>query len=461
MFFRPETHAGSIEFANWLPWKFLEAEMRDLPVSFQMRQDHLVIQFDELRPILKNLQLKVQGVSQITGLSAQGFRAKAEDLQVDLSVNEIEIDQNLERNFSGQVIRIRLRAFCDPIQLRVENLRAQAFAGFGQNNSSWEPVLKQLNLDLSPSRWQVSQVNCRGLQGLEVEIKKSIHRLFSDPKFLQELILPYLADQLQLQWRTQWSDLKNSLRDRVEEISVSEPQEQGFVIRGKLRNQFPGYRALPDLKDFQFSATDPQLVISRSGLEGLVAARIRELSLTDFNLQSLPAFQKLMRSRFLKMFLWPDLLRFKKSQAFYLSTLPETQSFHLTPTSHLGLGLRLSQQGILQADRQGLRTLQHWNLDISGQLKFAVSQGRLQVKLTEAQSNLKVKFDSDYIQRFNPQRWISRSLLKSAGKLLFENRPIEEELPKMQWSGKVWSLSDLRNQSGVVVLKWQQDPPLP
>ena len=84
MIFAAKSEAYNVEVAQWLPWKFVEQELKNIPLRFSLQPRDLTLHWQDWHPLLEGATLEVNGAwtqlqVQPTGINAGAFKSSEVD----------------------------------------------------------------------------------------------------------------------------------------------------------------------------------------------------------------------------------------------------------------------------------------------------------------------------------------------------------------------------------------------
>lgn len=455
--FAAKTFAGSVDVAQWVPWHFLESQVDQIPLGFQGQQESLPINIQGWDLILKGTEVRMQGRGSHLSIDQRGLVGKIDSISVQLKVPELIIDQVITKKVAGNSLQIHIQAQCHPFNVNIPQAGLYFKAPFMKSLNSWEPVLSDLSIQLGSSAWSVSDIVCDGPQGIAQEVASQIHRAISEPQMLQENLKKWLAPRVHSIWNEGWKKLIENHSKSIQGTFIGQPESQGFFIYGSLPLMLQKNVMLPDIHELQHSENFPQLLIADEGFAALAEETLRTQYLKDFDLQKISAFKKLLSSRFIQFFVWPDLMNFSKNAIFNLTTNQKVSSFQLKNKSENFWTLQLQVGGLLRAERDlKVQDYLKWGLGLSGVVQFDVRQGDFTAKLSQQNSNLAAQFDEQYRDVYQPSTYIGKIVMEQAQKALFGDGSARFVLPKIQYQNKTFLLNGWESQRNIILMNWQE-----
>jgi hypothetical protein len=373
----------------------------------------------------------------------------SKQIEISLLIPAMTIQKQIHRSLNGVQVIVNLQASCSPIQLTQNQSAAKALVQWEARNQEAQGVISNFEFQWPPHSWVISSIQCTGPSGFADLIQQEIQNQLSEATQFENQIRDFLQTSLNQKVNTllakalqphllqfQSSTYQYELK-ALQNISKSGIDFQVLVSNGKNESGNPitdlRGRPLPNL-----STTRPSLVFGEKGFQQFMQAALLQQTLQT-QLNKLSAFSRLLHSRFLQFFIWPDLMNFSKSAAFTLNT-------RVLPGSTLSLNAKKSWNmnlylgSWLVAERENAP----WNYlliqnQLQGQLALTIEKGQLMLAPSlfpsSNQLHSKITFGEDYVKRFDPCTIISKSLIEeSVKKSLFEKSHFLQ-IPKVQLEG--------------------------
>ena len=334
-------------------------------------------------------------------------------LQIDL--DQITVDQLVERVVGGVRVRVRLNAVCGPIQ--IQQADAKASSTFSLNWTTGSPVATLANLDLGwePNSWTFNDFECTGPSGLDTELREGISNYLRDPATFKLYVERYIAENLKTQVDAVLAQLRTPLKVGTgsEAVSLSvgalAPVSTGVIAditltrAGKTLPAPAPSKSLPDEKSLSKLATSsPSLIGDLDLVEFAIQQKLRSQGqYYRVDLQLIEGFRKLMKNRIAQLFKWAELMNYPSSSPFYLNfAVPKSLSLKR------GTGSSLTSSVPVYAVSQSYRDKQWWTwIETKGSAKtnvaLSVSNGRLTYSTTIESVSIKSNYAKAYAKRFD------------------------------------------------------------
>ena len=453
--FSIKSEAFNVEVAQWLPWKFIEQELKNTPLSFKLQPRDLTLQWQDWHPLLKGAALQVDGAWTQLQVQSTGINASAQGVAALLKVQQLIVDQTIIKEVGGNRIEIRVKAICEPFEIKVPSADLLAQALYQRQNEMWSPKISQLKLAIHDG-WSVSALSCRGPQGFEQAVTQLLQDSLKNPDSIASVLQSFLSASMDEKWNQIWKQMTTVGYQNLKVNSMDEPTEFGFFIRGDLQAGTGVTQInLPQNLEVPTKTVSPQLVLTTEGFTTLAKEKAHHFSILKYNLQSIDAFQQLMHSRFKQFFIWPDLMNFSKSAPFLLTSNP-SQKIDLQPLGQGKWSMQSQTFGIIEAPRDQVeQTYLHWGLGASYKLSTQVKDSLLKLHVDQSKTNMTWKFDANYLKKFKPSQRVSSSLLQKIGDSLFTGRSFEVQLPVLDLKTKTLRLNNWTESQGLIWMDWK------
>lgn len=170
----------------------------------------------------------------------------------------------------------------------------------------------------------------------------------------------------------------------------------------------------PDVQS-QLPADRPSLIGAVDAIEHLLQNELAARpELLTVDLQSLSAFKRVIQSRFLQFFFWPDLFNFKTNDPFYLR-LKTPKEVTLSSASNGSLTTSLPLQAVMQARRDG-----KWWDYVTGrgyakaEIDLDLQGGVFRYTTSLKEPKVDIGYGTAYRSKYSPTDWLPVSSMRSA-----------------------------------------------
>jgi hypothetical protein len=417
---RAETDASTTSKAQLhVPWKLLSERLEKLvnrqsggvaqPIEAQtLNADGIIWQLNAGRA---SATLAVDD-STIRERTVQVAVTKAK-LQIEL--DQITVDQVIEREIGGVRVRVHLNAVCGPIIVNQAEASANSSFNLDWSGGSPKASLAQLDLGWAPNSWTFNQFECTGPSGLDVELREGISNYLRDPATFKPYVERYIAENLKAQVDEALAELRSPLKVGTGSDSVAlvvgalEPVSTGVIAditlapSGKSRPKATPAKALPSERALAtLSRSQPSLLGDIDLIEFAIQQKLRSQGqYYKLNLQEVEGFRKLMHSRIAQLFKWAELMNYPENNPFYLN-LANPKSLSLRK----GSGSALTSAVPIYALTQSYRSKKWWNWIITRgtantSVDLTLSNGKLKYTTEITSASLKSQYAPEYAKKYD------------------------------------------------------------
>lgn len=352
-----------------------------------------------------------------SSVNASGIEIGVKKANLEVDLNQITVDQVIERVIGGVRVRVHLNAVCGPIQIKQESATAKASFTIDWKTGSPVAALSKLDLGWDPNSWTFNDFTCTGPSGLDTELREGIANYLRDPATFKPYLETYIAENLKTQVDAALAQLRSPLK-------VGTGSESVALTVGELSSVSTGLiaditltrasksvpqpspspaKSLPNEKSLaRLSTSEPSLIGDIDLIEFVIQQKLRSQGeYYRINLQEIAGFHKLMHSRISQLFVWADLLKYPEDNPFYLN-LANPKSLSLKK----GSGSNLTASVPIYAISQSYREKKWWSWVVTkGSAKTSValslSRGRLKYETEISSATLKSAYGAAYYKEFD------------------------------------------------------------
>lgn len=345
-----------------------------------------------------------------TNGSVIAFEANNSSLKV--TIQKIAVDQIIEKEINGAIVRIHLVADCGP--LTFTQPKASVSSLFDISWSSGSPVASLKNSALSwvQNSWVINDFACNGPNGLSDILKTNI----SDRLRNADDFKPYLTEFLTSEVHGLITNTLNKVREPLTVTAASSRQTfkvgvlynlpQGVVadltVSDSSHDDVLPPAALPSPEILNaLPSTTPSFLAGKELLEQIIRSEFNaQAASVKTDLQSVPSFHALMQDRIKQLFGWADLRKYPKNSPFPLTMFkPKFEGLAVTSANKLKTTFDLN--GVAQSYREN----QWWNWLVikgktSAEVSVTVANGRVTYNTTVTPLNTTIKYGPEYTKTF-------------------------------------------------------------
>lgn len=446
--FSTPSFSAQIEIAQWLPWKFVENKFVPKTLALSFSADNMELNAGELKPFF-DYEATVSGDLTQFVIDQDGMSA-GHRLSSSIRIKRLGIDQYIVREVSGNVIRIHIKADCTPFQIQMNELRTVADLTFKEEGKIWVPDLE--NFSMKIPNWNLGEIQCSGIGGLGEEIQKQIKAALSGPAVFEGLLKEMISEKLAHYFYSSWDSVLASTGNDLTITGMGKPSAKGLLVYANLSGSRDVTIPRPD--ESLLSDNNPQLIFSREGFETLMKDRVNAMIPKNYNLQQVDGFAKLMKSRFLQLFVWPDLRRFSSSTPFLFSTLPDQSQLVLEPNGN-SYKTYFNTNAVLRTVMGGsdIDYLQ-LGLGVQTSLNVQVQDGELILKTGSAKLSMSWAYGLLYSMLFRPVNRIATDVMISSMNSMFSNQTNSFTLPTIRVDDEDYKLQNWKQHNDIITMDW-------
>ncbi|MES2856171.1 MAG: hypothetical protein V4692_09920 [Bdellovibrionota bacterium] len=419
-----------------VPWNLLSERLRSIGQS----------NTSTIEKVLESEQLQVEGLdwnlTQIRFLSKlsidnalvneTGASVQLSKTELSINVNQISVDQVIEREVGGINVRIHVKASCGPLAIKQSGASARGNFTFDWTHTDPEVGVADLDLQWLPGSWTFEPFKCEGPEGVDKLLHTEISKRLNDPDVFKPYLVSFLSSYLKSQTIGVLKKIRSPLLVKAGknnlEVSVGalRPLESGVLAGISIgsnnslspidQNSQPSAQIMASLPPDR-----PALIGDMKTLEYMISHELsNQPDSLSVDLQTVSAFKKLMKSRFLQFFVWRDLWNFPKTNPFFLRIQnPDSLALKKTAT---GVSTTLNLNAVLQAYRDS----KWWSyvtalLPATASIEFSLKNGTLSYATTIDSLSGSIVYGTDYRKAFKtsgnpPASTVRKAMLgKQAG----------------------------------------------
>lgn len=465
-------HAGDSSIGGvLLPWalvnktttEFLQKE----PQRWRDETAEMRLSFGEFEVKAKGVRWDVFG--QIRGLfwDTEGAQLLATRFSARVLIEEIAVDQIIERVVAGTRVRVHLKARCGPLRLHQDSAELE-----GRLLLSWSglrPVIAvgENRLHWPEKSWNLADFECTGPAGFDRILREQVTSQLAEPEMLRPWLekglaagLPQISREIEEKISTALRWTESSGARSLRAIEIRSLPAGPWISLGLGENTSP---AEPPEFDSTVDLNRPTLWLKSDRIHELVLNEWSHLvpEWTQTDLRQNGDFLKLLRSRFIQFFVWPDLWNYKTSAPFFLSTQrPDIGAWkEAGPLKFEG---PLEFNSWVRSHRGG----RWWNyISVRGS-----GPGTLQVRLAkenlvasfEGQArSVKLGFGQEYKKAYPSTGWLAASTLASTLKKTSLKTEASWAVPRVNLgaAGGSWQAEEmLQDRDGWIRIPFRSSP---
>jgi hypothetical protein len=452
-----QTHSEKLdpvasEVAVLVPWSFIDqwinSRLGSQVISLEEPIGPLQMNSKELPVLIRQAQLNAQ--IQFGSITTEGPLSYWHTRQLALTIHlgAFQVNQRFQREVAGATVIVDLKAECDPISISLPQADLTALIGLESNGQDLSVLTKDLQLNWPLNSWKIGPINCQGPQGFGTLVSQQIHQFLSNESQLNSWVTPKVQEKLNSKMKSIYEPLKQAswlgsdklLSQQLKSTRIN--LQKGLVFKSLLqspspnldvnRNKFTSLHL--DESHWEIAPGQPLLVIPKEFIEN-TAKNSSAYPSVKTDLRKISSFQKLMKSRFLQFFVWPELLKFKKNARFEADTRVQAGSADLKFGVDQKAFAKVTLQTWLFAERRQLmESFGYLETSIQSSMNYFIQNGELIFKFEKPKTLTKSSYSEDYVRKYKPAGKPPVSQLKSAVKNFFKSSAFNVKLPIFKFS---------------------------
>ncbi|WP_235046077.1 hypothetical protein [Bdellovibrio bacteriovorus] len=418
------------EFELKLPRQFQQSLIEEKWKTLTTREFTANWQFPDQQVVSQEIPVHIKGISidiksrlekpALSG-SQSALELSSKGLAAELKIAEVMVDHLVERNVGGIIGRFRVQAQCKDIVLNLKSGEGQFAMKVTPNVGSTQAGanVDSVALSWNPGAWVVAgNVQCSGAEGFSDILMNEVTKITNDSaSFVEpqkELIKSYVQKYLEgVTFDFSGSRKLVVARPDIEvTMSVQSFQDlgtEGLLAKGTLAVSFT--RVAEDSKKVlkldegsAVSSSSASLRLPKDFINVVLSEAYKGNTwLHQISSSKLPGFSTIMNSRFVQLFIWPELMNYSKSAKF-LFDLYSDKDVQIT-----GKGLQYSVKTTMYAKMQAPKSgsyisFMNFTLPFNSKVTLKLDDGKVQAKFVNPTLGMTGVYDSTYISRYSPSR---------------------------------------------------------
>ncbi len=398
---------------------------KDVP-SF-VWQGPMPIQIQKSRVYLKTKikNLEFLGDSQLA-LDFQGIK-------FDFSVDQFAIDTVVQHQVGNTTINVKIKTECKNLNFHyeAEDSGLESLFAISEDLGTLIFRTERLKLHMDPKNWSMSQFECSNIEGIENVISEQIAKnFFNESAPLEKLISNYvesdggaLLSQLVNTQLSKISQLLGEFGPKLKQTLLSIKQSSGhFVAHVMARLTSPRSEVVaPAAINLQTNSLS--LFLPKHLIEILIEDSILEQSKKSISSKTIPALDKLTKSRFSQLLMFPALMKLPVGAE--LTLFPSIQNLKVSLEDNKGTPqFKLSGQSGFWFTYENMPMV-----FFRSPLAMTADLGANGVKQANVKGfQISVQWAQEFLDKYRPLKWIATSMI--GGDL---QKVVKEKLTKTVW----------------------------
>ena len=441
---------GGADVALFTPWTYIQKQAESQLNSKTITQSQTLPgadwQLSQWSPHLTNVKWNLSTKLNVESFTTQSVQIITKGMQFSVSIQTLAIDQVIEQNVDGAVLRVHVQGTCGPITMTQNAATMEAQLGFLFQGAQIATSLDMFKLNWAPGSWTVNNFTCQGPQGFDQTVHGQIAADLANPDMIRPWLQNILAGQAQAQANYLLTQLASPIVIPAQQSALPlvltfhqlENHNEGILNYGTLvwsgkqneSNLTP--LVMNGIPNAAAKSSLPMFLSPTAGWTQLVAAQLEAKSSTfDVNMNNIKSFGDLLNSPNEQSAVWPDLQNYSAKSPFTMA-VNRPRSYSLTWNSDGTANVESPVNAMIESVRAG-RT---WNYvaitgSVDGTMKPTISRGIFNVNLKFGKSHFNDKFQPSYVQTFNPDQTMGQQVLDGMSSYVNEGFQYGVTLPTM------------------------------
>ena len=442
------------ESGVFVPWQFLadqalagQTENGVAHFNFNLGSMKFVVQ--EIPVNLSNIQVEIDTVIKNLGSERGETLWQADRLNTRIIVSGFSINKTVDQWYGGVRATIKLSATCESFELTQPSAQMNMSWGWKSEGTQLEADLSALNITWPKNSWKVGQIKCAGPSGFGDLVKAEITKQLANPDRFVSLIKTHLetyfnqtiTKSLEQYRKPQrlFSDFQTALV--MEMTGVEATVEKGLLLKGIIEVQRLGETsasseeqvvALDVNKMLQsLDGETPALIFPGLAAESLIGD-VAQNRVAFYQLNKFEGFTKLLASKFMQFFVWPDLMKYNKTSVFNV-----TSKVSGRPVVNYTGDHKMWIQGYVDSWIYSKRDGYDWRY-VDLRTGFAayvfpeVTNGHIRFKFSDQNMKSVAQMNADYVKYYKPRQHLGLSTIEKAIKKAPFFEGFSLELPSIE-----------------------------
>lgn len=473
-----QTNVGKLDGAVFVPESYINSyvnkKLQDWSKSFETTQHRLTVRstFEyegmqiTLPEVLINMHPSVNFKWQTSNQINKAAELKMISYDNTLLIPPVFVDQIIKKQIGASHLNIRVRFQCEPIVLTQKMVFGESQLDLNHEGSIYDLqslTLKNMNFYWD-NPWQIVKLTCHGVDGVSERIKDQfVSFLTSDKSALYLSLQNDLNAKIQLELKKNLRQIFFNLPGQLSEhiaidnatFNVSGEYVLGhtglvFNVREAEDNNVTLSEETPlevinFLKNVLYEKENSkdsklELVLQTFKLERFLQKKLNTL-MWNQDLSTVKFFSKILKSRFLQFFIWPDLFNYSKKSSFPMILTSSFQNLKLTKD---GLSANTSVKSVIKAYRKN-----KWQNYIETEAEFLINSHYvldrevLRYSLSSKMKSWNSHMSSEYVRRYKPSPYFPESQIKSFIKNRISNYNLNIKIPAFKFENELYRILKL------------------
>lgn len=428
--------ASSVESFLMVPWSYIQDTYLSKPESLTINEQNINFKVSEVPVQLSRVAGYIDYTLNPIEVQNDKTQISSQSLTVMLQISGFNVEKEFIKTVAGVQVKVKLKAECGAFTLSQDETQLTSSLRWINSGSSIKSKVESLNLYWPENSWKVSTITCTGPKGFAEVIQNELQVKLAKPDDFLPIIKSKLESKINSNLELYLKPFRQNQIFKNIEYRVANIEsifEKGFLFKLVLQiNNSNQSKVAIELNDelLNQNLTSPTLVFNRAGLQTISQDLMPER--WDSKLENFEGFKKLMRSRFMQLFVWPDLWQYPKSSSF-----PMILSLDKDTKVALNDDLTATLKGTLNTWIQSQRDGKIWDYlylksSLQAILKYKIEANQLVFDVSNLTQSTDLKFFPDYLETFLPSNYIAKKTIEKSVVEAMKTRSFQWPLPVLR-----------------------------
>lgn len=349
-------------------------------------------------------------------------RWQTEILNADLHLEGFEVEKEFTKDVDGATIIVTLKAKCLPFSIHQRQAHFSTGLAWRAVDIGFDLSAQDLQLQWPQSSWEIDAITCEGPEGFGEIVQTEVTNFLKNPAAIESWLKPLmeqklnslLAKALEPLKKPVWLDNSQIFLAKTSQTQVA--NDQGLVILFAVETsqafQSPGASVVETplnlAGELWQEVSDQPVLILPQGFFETTARHAKIFPRVETHLNDVPAFAKILKSRFLQFFFWPELRKFRKDAPFDATSLVQGQQYAFpanTPQAQFVGGQRMSVKASISTWVKAVRdnveiNWAYINTVLTGSVKYSLIKGEMNFALENPDLQMTAQHSTEYLEKY-------------------------------------------------------------
>ncbi len=433
--------ASSVESFLLVPWSYIQDTFLSKPESLTINEQNISIKVSDIPVQLSRIAGYIDYTLNPLEINNDKTQVSSQSLTVMLQISGFNVEKEFIKTVGGVQVKVKLKAECGAFTLSQNETQLTSSLRWISSGNTIKSKIESLNLVWPENSWKISTITCTGPKGFADVVQNELQTKLTRP----DELVPFIKSKLEMKINSNLEQYlkpfrQNQIFKNIEYrmANVESIFQKGFLFKLNLQvnNNNPAKISI-DLNEelLHQDLKNPILVFNLAGLQTVSQDLLPER--WDSKLENFEGFKKLMRSRFMQLFVWPDLWQYPKSSSF-----PMILNLEKDAKIVLNDDLTATLKGTLNTWIQSQRDGKNWDYlylksGLQAVLKYKIQENQLVFDVSGLTQTTELKFFPDYLQTFFPSDYIAKKTIEKSVVESLKTKSFQWPLPVVKVNEEV------------------------